>query len=311
MKPSGIGGQAVLEGIMMKNAAQYAIAVRKPDGEIVVDRQEFHSKTENNKILAAPFVRGVVSFVESMVLGMKTLTWSASFFEEEEKEPSAFEKKLGQIFGEKLESLMMGITVAFSVILAVAIFILLPFGIASLLSRVVESEAVRTLVEGLLRIVIFIGYVLAISRMEDIRRVFMYHGAEHKCINCIENGLELTVDNVAAQTTRHKRCGTSFMLYVIVISAIFFMFIRVDHVILRLVFRLLLIPVIAGVSYEFIKLAGRTENKFINLFSQPGLWLQGLTTKEPDRDMIEVAIRAVEEVFDWKTFLSEEQCHEC
>lgn len=307
MRPSGIGGQAVLEGIMMKNAAQYAIAVRKLDGEIEVDKQEFHSKTEKYKVLGLPFVRGVVSFVESMVLGMKTLTWSASFAAEEEQEPSAFEKKLGRIFGEKLESVMMGCTVAFSVLLAVAIFILLPFGIASLLSLVVDSDLVRTLVEGVLRILIFIGYVLIISRMEDIRRVFMYHGAEHKCINCIENGLELTVDNVAAQTTRHKRCGTSFMLYVIVISAIFFMFIRFEHVLLRMLFRILLIPVIAGVSYEFIKLAGRTDNKVITFFSKPGLWLQGLTTREPDRDMIEVAIRAVEEVFDWRAFLAEEQ----
>ena len=307
MRPSGIGGQAVLEGIMMKNASQYAIAVRKPDGEIAVDKQEYHSKTEQYKWMAKPVIRGVVSFVESMVLGMKTLTWSASFIEEDTKEPSAFEKKLTKIFGEKLESIMMGFTVAFSVVLAVAIFILLPFGIASLLGRVVASDAVRNLIEGLLRIVIFIGYVLIISRMEDVRRVFMYHGAEHKCINCIENGLELTVDNVAAQTTRHKRCGTSFMLYVIVISAIFFMFIRVEHVLLRMVFRILLIPVIAGVSYELIKLAGRSENKLIDLVSRPGLWLQSLTTKEPERDMIEVAIRAVEEVFDWRTFLAEEK----
>ena len=307
MKPSGIGGQAVLEGVMMKNEEIYAVAVRKPDKQIVVEKKEFHGAAKKYPILGWLFIRGVVSFVESMVLGMRTLTFSASFYEEEDQtEPSEFEKKLIAMMGEKAEAVMMGCTVAVSVLLAVAIFMLLPFWIASLLEKVVTSSAVLTLVEGLIRITIFIGYVLAISMMKDIRRVFMYHGAEHKCINCIEHGLPLTVENVKQQSTRHKRCGTSFMLFVIILSALFFMFIRVDNMWLRMLFRVLLIPVIAGVSYEFIKLAGRSENRVVELLSKPGLWLQGLTTREPDEEMIEVAIRSVEAVFDWHAFLEED-----
>lgn len=228
------------------------------------------------------------------------------FFEEEDTaEPSKLEKKLSSAFGEKAESVMMGGTVLLSVVLAVAIFMLLPFWIASLLEKVISSNTVLTLIEGLIRIVIFVGYVLAISMMKDIKRVFMYHGAEHKSINCIENGLPLTVENVKKQSTRHKRCGTSFMLFVVIVSAIFFMFIRVDNMWMRMLYRILLIPVIAGVSYEFIKLAGRSESPVVAALSKPGLWLQGLTTREPDKEMIEVAIQSVEAVFDWKAFLAE------
>lgn len=308
MKPSGIGGQAVLEGVMMKNRDQYAVAVRKPDQDIVVEKKEYHSIMEKHRFLGIPFLRGVVSFVESMVLGMKTLTFSAGFFEEEEKEkaaPDKTEKKNG-FLGGKAESLMMGLTVLVSILLAVGIFMLLPFWIASLLEKAVKSNMVLTLIEGGIRIVIFVGYVTAISMMKDIRRVFMYHGAEHKSINCIEHGFPLTVENVKKQSTRHKRCGTSFMLFVILLSVIFFMFIRVDNMWMRMVFRILLIPVIAGVSYELIRLAGRSENRVVNALSKPGLWLQGLTTREPDEDMIEVAIRSVEAVFDWRAFLNME-----
>lgn len=297
MKPSGIGGQAVLEGVMMKNADKYAVAVRQPDGEITVKTGECHSISEKYKVLGVPFVRGVVNFIESLTLGMSTLTYSASFSEDEE-ETSKLEKKLG-------EKATMGLTVAGSLVLAIAIFMLLPFFIASLLGKVIGSDFWLAVIEGVMRIVIFVGYVLAISLMEDIKRVFMYHGAEHKCINCIEHGLPLTVKNVRKQTTRHKRCGTSFMLIVIVLSAIFFMFIRVDNMALRVVLRLVLIPVIAGVSYEFLKLAGRSENPVINVLSKPGLWLQALTTREPDDDMIEVGIASVEAVFDWEAFLAD------
>ena len=298
MKPSGIGGQAVLEGVMMKNKDKYAVAVRKTNGEIVVKNGEFKSVTEKYKFLGLPFIRGVVNFVESLKLGMSTLTFSASLFDEEEEKESKIEKKIG-------EKAMMGLTVALSLLLAIAIFMMLPFFIASLLEKVIKSGTWLAVIEGVLRIVIFIGYVLAISLMKDIKRVFMYHGAEHKCINCIEQGFPLTVENVRKQTTRHKRCGTSFMLFVIVLSAIFFMFIRVDNMILRVVLRLILIPVIAGVSYELLKLAGRSENPVINILSKPGLWLQALTTREPDDDMIEVGIKSVEAVFDWEAFLSD------
>ena len=307
MKPSEIGGQAVLEGVMMKNQETYAVAVRKPDKQIVVEKKEFHGVAEKYPFLGWLFIRGVVNFVESMILGMRTLTFSASFYEEEDQtEPSQFEKKLISIMGEKAEAVMMGCTVVLSILLAVAIFMLLPFWIASLLEKVVTSSAVLTLVEGVIRITIFVGYVLAISTMKDIRRVFMYHGAEHKSINCIEQELPLTVENVKKQSTRHKRCGTSFMLFGIILSALFFMFIRVDNMWLRMVFRILLIPVIAGVSYELIKLAGRSESQVVAILSKPGLWLQGLTTREPDEEMIEVAIRSVEAVFDWRAFLAGE-----
>lgn len=304
MKPSGIGGQAVLEGVMMKNKDQYAVAVRKPDQSVVVEKKEYHSATEKYRILGLPFVRGVVNFAESMVLGMRTLTFSASFYEEEETvEPGKLEKKLDKLLGEKAESFMMGCTVLISILLAIGIFMLLPFWVAGLLEKVIASNTILTLIEGVIRIVIFIGYVLAISLMKDIRRVFMYHGAEHKSINCIEHGLPLTVENVKGQSTRHKRCGTSFLLFVVLLSVLFFMFIRVDNVWMRMLMRVLLIPVIAGVSYELLRLAGRSENPVIDILSKPGLWLQGLTTREPDEDMIKVAIQSVEAVFDWREFL--------
>jgi len=290
----------------MKNEEIYAVAVRKPDKQIVVEKKEFHGAAKKYPFLGWLFIRGVVSFVESMVLGMKTLTFSASFYEEEDQtEPSEFEKKLIAMMGEKAEAVMMGCTVAVSVLLAVAIFMLLPFWIASLLEKVVTSSAVLTLVEGLIRITIFIGYVLAISMMKDIRRVFMYHGAEHKSINCIEHGLDLNVENVRISSRQHKRCGTSFLFFVMIVSIIFCFFITAESQIMRVVLRVALMPLIAGVSYEIIRLAGNTDNPVVNLLSQPGLWVQNMTTKEPDDSMIEVAIQAVEAVFDWKEYQAE------
>ena len=272
MKSSNIGGQAVLEGIMMKNQDRYAVAVRKPDGEIFVQTETFHSITGNwKKLTTIPFVRGVFNFIDSMVLGIKTLTFSASFYEEEEeKELSGKDLKKK----EKQENLMMAGTVAFSIVAAVAIFMILPYFLSTLMKPVIPSYHLRTVIEGVVRIGIFIVYILLISRMEDIQRTFMYHGAEHKCINCIETGKVLTVENVASSSRFHKRCGTSFLLIVMVISIIFFVLIRTDIVWLRYVIRLLLVPVIAGISYEFIRLAGKSENKFINLLSKPGLWMQ-------------------------------------
>ena len=306
MKYSGIGGQAVIEGIMMMNRDDYAVAVRRPDGEIEVKKDKYVSITRKSKILQLPLIRGVFRFADSMILGMKTLTYSASFFEdEEETEPSAFEKKLADIFGDKLEKVMMGITVCISVVLSIGIFMLLPVFLVNLLGSVLKSELLLSVIEGVIRIGIFIGYVSLISLMPDIRRTYMYHGAEHKCINCIEHGLELTVDNVAKSSKEHKRCGTSFMLIVMIISMLFFMIVRVDTMWLKMVTRVLLIPVIAGFSYEFLRLAGNSDNVIVNTLSRPGLWLQGLTTKEPDKDMIQVAICAVEEVFDWKAYLAE------
>lgn len=301
MKSSNIGGQAVLEGIMMKNRDRYAVAVRKPDGEIFVQTEEFHSVTGRyKKLTTIPFVRGVFNFIDSMVLGIKTLTFSASFYEEEEEEKEFSEAE--QKKKEKQESLLMAGTVAFSIVAAVAIFMVLPYFLSSLMKPVVPSYYLRTVIEGFVRIGIFIIYILLISRMEDIQRTFMYHGAEHKCINCIEHGLPLTVENVRNSSRQHKRCGTSFLFFVLAISIILLLLIRVESPLMRVVVRIALLPVIAGVSYEVLKLAGNSDNPFVNLLSKPGMAIQKMTTSEPDDGMIEVAIQAVEAVFDWRAY---------
>lgn len=299
MRYSGVGGQAVMEGVMMKNQEKYAVAVRKPDQEITIKVSEYKGIIQNKKIRNLPIVRGVLSFIESLYLGMSTLTYSASFFEEEEA-PKEKTKK-----DEKKDAAVMGGTVVFSIVLALAIFFVLPYYLSGIFGRMIESSAILALIEGIIRLVIFIGYIALISLMPDIKRVFMYHGAEHKCINCIEHGMELNVENVRKSSKLHKRCGTSFLLIVMLISIFFFMFIQVDSRVLKLVLRLVLIPVIAGVSYEFIRLAGRYDNWFVNALSQPGLWMQRLTTKEPDDEMIEVGIASVEAVFDWRAWQKE------
>lgn len=306
MKSSGIGGQAVMEGVMMKNADKYAVAVRKSDHTIEVETNEFKSIVKNKKLLQIPIIRGVFNFIDSMVLGMKSLTFSASFFEEEEETPSKADKLIEKVFKDKAEKFVMTLTVCFSIVIAIALFMVLPYFISSLFQKVIMSDMAIAAIEGVLRLAIFIGYILLISFMKDIQRVFMYHGAEHKCINCIEHGMELTVENVRKSSKQHKRCGTSFLLIVIVISIFFFLFIRVDSPALRVIVRILLVPIIAGVAYEFIRLAGRSENKLVELLSKPGLWLQNLTTREPDDEMIEVAIASVEAVFDWKSYLEKE-----
>ena len=306
MKYSGIGGQAVIEGIMMMNRNDYAVAVRRPDGEIEIKKDKYESITTKAKILSLPFIRGVFRFADSMILGMKTLTYSASFFEDdEEEEPGRFEKFLDRVFGEKLESVIMSIVMVLSFILAIGIFMILPLVIANFFKSFITSEHVMAVLEGVIRIAIFIAYIKLVSRMEDIRRTFMYHGAEHKCINCVEHGHPLTVENVRASSKEHKRCGTSFILIVMIISILFFMVIRIDNIGLRMLSRIILIPVIAGVSYEILQLAGRSNSKFMDLVSRPGMWMQGLTTTEPDDSMIEVAIAATEAVLDWKEYLKE------
>lgn len=310
MKSSNIGGQAVFEGIMMRNGGQYAVAVRKPDNEIAVDVQEYKSVIPGNTVRKIPFIRGIFNFIDSLVLGVKTLMFSASFFEDEEEEAKVLtagekEKK------EKKEQLLMNLTMAFSLVLAVGIFMLLPYFLSSLLRRYIRSRFFMTVVEGILRVLIFLGYLALVSRMEDIQRTFMYHGAEHKCINCIEHGLELNVENVRKSSKEHKRCGTSFLFFVMIVSIVFCFFITAESQVLRVLIRVLLMPVIAGVSYEIIRLAGNSDNSFVNLLSRPGLLVQNLTTKEPDDSMIEVAIRAVEAVFDWRAYLKENFGKEC
>ena len=305
MKYSGIGGQAVIEGVMMKNGDEYATAVRKPDGTIEVKKDTYVSMGEKVKLFSLPFIRGIFSFVDSMVLGMKSLTFSASFFEDDEEdlEPTKFEKLMERLFGEKMEKALMSIVMVFSVIMAICIFMVLPMFLAGVFKHFVTSHTGLAVIEGIIRIGIFIAYIKLVSRMEDIRRTFMYHGAEHKCINCLEHGLELNVENVRNSSKEHKRCGTSFLLIVMIISILFFMVIRVDTVPLRILSRIVLIPAIAGVSYEFLRLAGRSDSKLVDLLSRPGMWMQGLTTKEPDDSMIEIGIASVEAVFDWKAFL--------
>ena len=302
MKSSNIGGQAVLEGIMMKNGPKYAVAVRKPDGEIEVKVEEYKSVIKWEKLTKIPFVRGAFNFVDSLVLGMKTLTYSASFWEDETEELITAEEAEKQ---KKKEDFIMGITMVFSVILAMGLFMVLPYFVSDLFAGIIESRFLRTVLESIVRISLFILYILAVSRMKDIQRTFMYHGAEHKCINCIEHGMELNLENVKKSSKQHKRCGTSFLFFVMIVSVIVCFFITVDSKILRIVLRLALLPVIAGISYEIIKLAGNSSHPLVELLSKPGLAMQNLTTKEPEDDMIEVAIEAVEEVFDWKTYLKE------
>lgn len=304
MKSSNIGGQAVLEGIMMKHGNEYSVAVRKPDGEICVTKNTYQSITGKMEGLTRiPFVRGIFNFVDSMVLGIKTLTYSASFYDEEEEEKELTEEETAK--KEQKEKWMMGGAVAFSVVAAVAIFMVLPYMLSSLLKPLIPSYQIRTVIEGFVRITIFILYVLLISRMEDIQRTFMYHGAEHKCINCIEHGLPLTLENVRISSRQHKRCGTSFLFFVLAVSILLLMIVQVESPLMRVVVRIALLPVIAGISYEVLKLAGRSDNAVINFFSKPGLAIQKITTKEPDDSMIEVAIQAVEAVFDWRTYEAE------
>jgi len=300
---SGIGGQAVLEGIMMKNGEQYAIAVRKPDGEIEVDVDTYHSVIHGSRLLKLPFIRGIFNFVDSLILGMKSLNFSAAFYEDEEAKETLADKAFNRVFKDKAEKIFTGLVTIFSMALAIAIFMILPYFLTAQFQDYIRNASLMAIIEGVVRIGIFVLYVLAISLMKDIRRVYMYHGAEHKCIDCIEKGRPLTVRNVMRSSRQHKRCGTSFMLFVMFVSVILFFFIRVENPAARVALRIALIPVIAGISYEIIRLAGRSENILVKIISAPGLMLQRLTTKEPDEGMVEVAIAAVEAVFDWKKYL--------
>ena len=313
MKSSNIGGQAVMEGIMMRHKDKYSIAVRRPDQEIELKVEDYKCTFGNHAFLKKPIIRGVVSFVDSLVVGTKCLMYSAEIAGDEEDEETA--KKNEQLTEEELSAKkakedkqfkwLLYITVAVSMVVSVAAFMFLPYILASLIRKVGASEFLVTVVEAFVKLALFMGYMFLISRMKDIQRTFMYHGAEHKCINCIEHGLPLTVDNVRISSRQHKRCGTSFLFFVLAISIILLMLIQVESPLMRVIVRIALIPVIAGISYEVLKLAGRSENPIINLLSRPGLAIQKLTTKEPDDSMIEVAIQAVEAVFDWRAYEAE------
>ena len=299
-----IGGQAVIEGVMMKNMDRYAVSVRKPNGKIETKVEECVSFAEKHPLFQLPVFRGMANFLESMVIGMKTLNYSASFYEDEEEQTeSRTEQLLEKILGEKAEKIIMGIVLVFSLAISIGLFMILPYIASEALGKLIRNEYVILFMEGIIRIAIFLGYIVLISRMEDIKRVFMYHGAEHKTINCLEAGVPLTPENVDNFSRLHKRCGTSFIFIVMIISMVFFFFIRVDTIWLRIVLRLLFLPLVAVVSYEFIRLAGSSDHPLVQIFSKPGLALQRLTTKEPDHSMIEVAIASVEGVFDWREYL--------
>lgn len=299
-----IGGQAVIEGVMMKNMDRYAVSVRKPNGKIETKVEECVSFAEKHPLFQLPVFRGMANFLESMVIGMKTLNYSASFYEDEEEQTeSRTEQLLEKILGEKAEKIIMGIVLVFSLAISIGLFMILPYIASEALGKLIRNEYVILFMEGIIRIAIFLGYIVLISRMEDIKRVFMYHGAEHKTINCLEAGVPLTPENVDNFSRLHKRCGTSFIFIVMIISMVFFFFIKVDTIWLRIVLRLLFLPLVAGVSYEFIRLAGSSDHPLVQIFSKPGLALQKLTTKEPDHSMIEVAIASVEGVFDWREYL--------
>ncbi|SCH79471.1 Predicted metal-dependent enzyme [uncultured Clostridium sp.] len=303
---SGIGGQAVLEGVMMKNKDDYAVAIRKPNGEIEVEVDVYRGILHDSALKKIPFIRGIFNFLDSMILGMKTINYSASFYEDEEAEETKLDKALNKVSGGRAEKILMGVTTVASIVIAIAVFMLLPYFLSTLLVQYIRNDSLLAIIEGIIRILIFVIYIVAISLMKDIHRLYQYHGAEHKCINCVENGRPLTIHNVMRSSRIHKRCGTSFMFLVVFVSIILFFFIRVQNSALRVVLRIALVPVIAGISYEIIRLAGRSDNIFVKIISAPGMWLQKLTTKEPDREMAEVAIRSVEAVFDWKSYLKDE-----
>ena len=305
-KYSGIGGQAVMEGIMMRNNNRYAVAVRKPNQQIEVILADCADENNLQGIRKIPFIRGIFAFVDSLRLGMKTLSLSAEYYVGDEEEETGFDRFMTKLFGNKAESIVNAFTILFALILAIGLFFVLPALISHfVLERFIANQSLIIILEGLVRIIIFILYILVISLSKDIKRTFMYHGAEHKCINCVENGKPLNVKNVMRSSRRHRRCGTSFILFIMMISIVLFFFIRVDSPFLRLGIRLLMIPVIAGISYEVLRAMGKYDNWFTRAISAPGLWFQSLTTREPDKDMAEVAIKAVEAVFDWKEYLKE------
>jgi len=294
-----VGGQAVIEGVMMRYGNDYAIAVRKPNHEIEVKKDEYRGLVSKLGLRNVPIIRGMFAFVDSLLLGMTTLTYSASFYEEEEEtEVDKTPKKNSEL----LNKAIMAFSVVLAVVLAVGLFMVLPFFVSNLFKSFISSRVLLVTIEGIVRISLFLLYIVLISRMEDIKRVFMYHGAEHKTINCIEHGEELNVENARKYSRLHKRCGTSFLLIVMVISSVCAFFITVDNVILKVFIRILLVPVIAGLSYEVIQWAGRSDSALVNMISRPGMWMQKLTTREPDDDMLEVAITSIEAIYDWKEF---------
>lgn len=293
---TSIGGSAVMEGVMMRGPKEIATAVRKPDGEIEIDRRAVSSLVTKYHVNKIPVIRGVFAFFDSMISSIRALMWSAEFVDLEDDSESKFDKWLTEKFGDKVKDIVIYFSLFISVIFSVGLFFVLPHFITSLLENVIESNLIKTLIEGVIRISIFLGYVLLASRMEDIKRVFQYHGAEHKTIFCYEAGLDLTVENARSMSRLHPRCGTSFLVYVMIISIILFSFVSWGNMWIRLGMKLLLLPVVAGISYEIIRWAGRSKNKVVCVISRPGMWLQNITTREPDDSQLEVAIESMKAV---------------
>lgn len=293
---TSIGGSAVMEGVMMRGPKEIATAVRKPDGEIEIDRRAVSSLVTKYHVNKIPVIRGVFAFFDSMISSIRALMWSAEFVDLEDDSESKFDKWLTEKFGDKVKDIVIYFSLFISVIFSVGLFFVLPHFITSLLENVIKSNLIKTLIEGVIRISIFLGYVLLASRMEDIKRVFQYHGAEHKTIFCYEAGLDLTVENARSMSRLHPRCGTSFLVYVMIISIILFSFVSWGNMWIRLGMKLLLLPVVAGISYEIIRWAGRSKNKVVCVISRPGMWLQNITTREPDDSQLEVAIESMKAV---------------
>lgn len=297
---TSIGGQAVMEGVMMRGPYKTTVAVRKPDGEIEKKVEENGVKTRA-KFFRLPIVRGCVNFIDSLVIGMKALMFSAEFIdlEEEEESESKFDQWLERKFGDKIKDIVIYVAIAISLVMSVGLFMVLPTFLTRLVEAipaikpVTQTHAFTSIFEGVIRMAIFLVYMVIVSQMKDIRRVYEYHGAEHKTIACYEAGEELTVENVKRFPRFHPRCGTSFLLFVMIISIIIFTLLPKTGVILRVLMRLALLPVVAGLSYEVIKWAGRSKSKAVCTLSKPGLWLQKLTTREPDDSQIEVAIESM------------------
>jgi uncharacterized protein YqhQ len=291
-KNVNVGGQAVIEGVMMRGSKGIATAVRTTQGEIVVEKRSYTSFTKRNKFFGLPIIRGFISLFESLIIGVQTLNYSASFFEEE-GETSKLDSWIQKVFKEKSNDIIMGISLVISLVVSVGLFFILPTVIANLFSKMGASNVTMHIIEGIIRVLIFLSYVYLIGKMEDIKRVYQYHGAEHKTIFCYENNIELTPENAEKFGRLHPRCGTNFLFLVMIVSIITFSLTGWDSIGERILYRIVLLPIISGISYEIIRWMGKSTGTLSKILSYPGLKLQNLTTKEPDLSQLEVAIKAL------------------
>ncbi|CEQ15628.1 DUF1385 domain-containing protein [Paraclostridium sordellii] len=298
MKKQAVGGQAVIEGVMMQSKDKRSIAVRKNDGEIVVKRNKIQSWISDKKIDKIPFIRGAFILIETMIEGIKSMNFSSEFFLEDDEEETSFDRFINKIFKDKASDAIIIISLVIGLALATLLFVVTPTLLGGLFSKVVDNKIVLNLIEGITRIGILFIYIIVISRNSDIKRVFEYHGAEHKSIYCYENDLELTVENAKKFTTLHPRCGTNFLFIVMITSIILFSFFGWPNPLIRIIMRILCVPIVAGISYEIIKLLGKYDNKLTRFVAYPGMMLQKFTTREPDDKQLEVALEALKAVLN-------------